>query len=804
MKFLKRLLLAISALLLPVIISFFVYRQYALPHYEGTLTIHVISDSTEVFFDSYGVPHIYAANEEDALAALGYVHAQDRLWQMELLRRIAAGRLAEVFGNKALQSDMFFAGTGIDEASQQAVKLLDPQSREFKLATAYLNGVNDFLLNGATPIEFTLLGITKKKFDLRDIYNIYGYMSFSFAMAHKTDPLLTSIRDDLGTDYLKDLGLGVNFNTTQIKTSDASADDYLAISSVITDILDRSPVPSFIGSNSWVIAPGKTANGKVIFANDPHIGFSQPGTWYEAHLNTPGYEIYGFYLAGTPFPLLAHNRHYAYGLTMFENDDIDFFREQTNPADTTQYKTTEGWKSYDIRNHQIPVKDSAAVNLQIRVSGHGPVMNGLIKGLDSKSPVAMSWVYTQNPLKLLEAVYGLSHARDITGFRQSVSLIAAPGLNVMYGDATGNVAWFASGKLYKVEEGVNTNFILEGSNGIDDKRTFLPFEKNPSAVNPDWNYVYSANNQHQPVENYVYPGYYLPRDRALRITNLLDSKNNWNKNDVLEMINDNTSPVAPTIARQISATLKSAALTDTEKNALAILSDWNGSHHLNSIAPTIYNRLLYRVLENSLKDELGEERFSLLLGTHLIKQMPEHFIANDESPWWDNVSTDAVRESRTDVIRLSFRQAVESLVAQLGADTRKWTWGKVHTVEYKHPLGTVAALRPFFNVGPFEINGSTEVINNLFFPFNDKGVYEVTGGPSTRRIIDFSDIENGLTVLPTGQSGNLFSKHYSDQAKLYAEGKFRKMMLNKHEIVSRSTRLLLVPSNKIENRVGTK
>lgn len=789
MKLIRKILLAILAIVVVLALFFTAYAYYQKPDYEGGKSLKNIDAETTVYFDEYGVPHIYAQSQKDAMTALGFVHAQDRLWQMELMRRIAPGRLSEIFGTKALNNDKFFAGIGIEEASEKAVAQLDKNSEVYKLSMAYLDGINQYLDEGKTPIEFLLVGVKKQKFTLVDVYNIFGYMSFSFAMAHKSDPLLTSLRDKLGMDYLNDLGVGGSFNTTKIPISKKV--EYTEISKSVAVLLENSPIPPFIGSNSWVIGPQKTKNGKVIFANDPHIGFSQPGTWYEAHLVSPDYEIYGFYLAGTPFPLLGHNREYAYGLTMFENDDIDFFSEQENPSNNNQYKTVDGWKKYSVRTKTIKVKDSSDVVLKIRESQHGPIMNDFVEQLKDKQPAAMSWVYTKEKLQVLQAVYGLSHAKGIDDFHKNVGLIAAPGLNVMYGDAKGNIGWFTSGKLYKMPKSVNPNFILDGTNGIDDKKEFLDFSKNPSAQNPDWHYVYSANNQPEAIDSYEYPGYYLPEDRGKRIDRLLKNDSNWDKNSVGKMINDNTSTVALEIVNVLENEIAND-LGGNEKNAFTELTKWKGSHGYNDVAPTIYNRFLFHFMNNTFEDEMGEENYKIFLTTHLMKQVIAPTVKNEKSLWWDDISTKP-KENRNVILLKSFTQAVADLESQLGNDISKWNWQRVHSVEHQHAFGSVILLKPFFNVGPFPIDGSNEVINNLFFEISENGEYKVKGGPSTRRIIDFSDIENSWSVLPTGQSGNFMSPHYDDQAELYNFGKFRKMKLNKNEIISTSTKLVFKP-----------
>lgn len=795
MKIVKKILLLILGLIVFVVIALIGYVFYLKPTYEGKQQLKNIQKETTVYFDDFGVPHIYANSQKDAMTALGYVHAQDRLWQMELIRRIAPGRLSEIFGSKALKTDRFFAGLGIDENSEKAIAQLDKNSEFYQLAMAYVDGINQFMEEGKTPIEFQILGIKKDKFTLKDVHNIFGYMAFSFAMAQKTDPLLTDIRDKWGAEYLKDFRLDGSLGKTQLKNYDNKSNEYAAISKSLTSLLDNSPVPAFVGSNSWVIAPQKTKNGKVIFANDPHIAFSQPCTWYEAHIVTPDYEMYGYYLAGTPFPLLGHNRNYAYGLTMFENDDIDLFEEEDNINNKNQYKTAKGFHNYKIRRETIKVKDSSDVVFDVRETQHGPIMNDLLEGIKNKKPVAMYWIFTQQNNQMLEAPYLLAHAKNLNDFRKGVSLIAAPGLNIMYGDAKGNIAWNTSGKLYKIDKTINSNFILNGTNGVDDKKEFLDFSKNPHAINPSWNYVYSANNQPEAVDGYLYPGYYLPQDRAKRIVQLLEPKNNWTKGDVEKMLNDNTSSVTASVTTNLVAALDTKAFSNTEKQAISMLKKWKGSNNLTDIAPTIYQKWIYKYLKNTFQDELGDTDFNMLLSTHILKQIIEPQSKNENSVWWDNVDTKSKKETRIEILTKSFQEAITALEKQLGKDVSSWTWNRVHTLEHQHPLGQVAALRSTFNVGPLAVSGSAEVINNLFFNFTDSGEYQVKGGPSTRRVIDFSDIENSTSILPTGQSGNPFSKHYNDQAEMYATGKFRKMKLNKEEIVKTSTKLVFTPVN---------
>jgi len=610
MRILKKTLrvLAVVVMLL-LIIGFFFFRSLK-PTYDGELKLENLQKEVQVFYDDYGVPHIYAQNELDARRALGYAHAQDRLWQMELIRRIAAGRLSEVFGEKLIRNDKFFSSLGIEEAAEKTIANLDTNSKAYKLAMAYLDGVNQFIKNGPTPIEFYLVGIEKEAYTIKDVYNVIGYMGFSFAIAHKTEPVLTEIKEKLGADYLKELNIPIE-NQTLIKNEKNSILES-RLAEAVNEVYEALPISPFIGSNSWVLGSEKTKNGKVIFANDPHIGFSQPSVWYESHIVTPDYEMYGYNLALTPFPLLGHNRNYAYGLTMFANDDVDFYFEENNPENDTEYMTPLGAKTYKIIKKNIKVKDGETVSYDLRISQHGPIVNDMIEQIDDERPIAMDWVYTNFDNKMLDVTYQMSHSKTLTEFKEAVKMIHAPGLNVMYGDAKNNIAWFASAKLHKFKNNVNSKLILNG-NSSDDEKEYLDFEENPQAINPSWNYVYSANNQPDSIAGMLYPGYYQPHDRATRIVNLLEAKNDFTKQDVMAMINDVTSATTTAIIKDVLIAIEGVDFSDKEGMALDILKTWDGNYKLESVEPTIYNRFMYEFLANTYKDELGKT-FNSLVG----------------------------------------------------------------------------------------------------------------------------------------------------------------------------------------------
>ncbi len=792
MKFLKKSLKTLLILVVLFLVGGWLYTKTLHPTYHGNLALIGLSEEVIVRYDAVGVPHIEAENQQDAYRALGFVHAQDRLWQMELIRRIAAGRLSELFGKQLLKTDVFFSGLGIEEASEKTIDKLDKTSEAYQLTMAYLDGINQFIENETSPLEFQLVGLEKEKYTLKDVYNVFGYMAFSFAIAHKTDPMLTEVKEKLGESYFRELVDSEFENLTFIK-NEKNAIIKSEYAKALQNIYNCLPISPFIGSNSWVLGPEKTKKGKVIFANDPHIGFAQPSVWYQAHIKTPNYEMYGFHLALTPFPLLGHNRKYAYGLTMFENDDVDFYYEQNNPKNPMEYKTPKGFLKYDFIEKRIKIKGAKDTVYQIKVSKHGPIMNDLISHLEDERPIAMQWIYTQLENELLDVGYDLSHANSLTSFKKGAAKLHAPGLNIMYGDAKDNIAWFASGKLYKYRDSLYTKTILNGASGKDEILEYLDFEENPQAINPSWNYVYSANNQPDSIAGMLYPGYYLAENRARRIVDLLAPKNDWTKEEVGDMLYDVLSPTAPEVIASLVKSLSTSSFSPSQKTAINMLKEWNGSYEKTAVAPVLYNRFVYEFQKNTFADEMGDA-FDLFVNTPFVEKVLPVQAARENSVWWDNVHTKDVKETKKEIVTTSFKNAFTFLQNQLGENVADWTWNRVASVEYGHALGNAGGvLRKIFNVGPFETVGGDQVINNQIFNIDSTGFYKISAGPSSRRIVDFSDVENSWGIVPTGQSGNVFSDYYKDQSQKYLDGEFVKMILNPKEIQETENILILSP-----------
>lgn len=788
MKIFKRIFFSLLALVILIIAAIYIFLLTQKPVYNGKVTVAGIHQKVDVYFDDYGVPHIYGQNEEDVFRTLGYVHAQERLFQMELIRRVSAGRLSELFGSQTMDVDKFFRMLGLAQhAEWSAREFSKNQDKQYYTnAVAYLAGINQYLENGKTPVEFRLLGIPKNKFTINDMFLIVDFMSFNFEMAFRTDPLMTKIQRRLGEKYLKDIPLGYVPGTLRVPAN-PNAQELATRACQFEDVVSSMPVKPWMGSNAWVVAPSRTASGKVLFANDTHIGYQQPCVWYEAYLECPGFDLYGNFLAGFPFPAIAHSHHHAWGLTILENDDLDFFEEHTDSLHPNQYFYKGEWKQMQLREEIIHVKDSGDLKMTCRSTVHGTVCSDVIHDFTdvTTSPVSACWTLVQFPSNLCEITYALAKAGTIDEFRNGISKLSSPGLNVVYGDSSGNIAWWTAAKLVKRPPHVEPRLLLDGASGHDDWMGYYDYAQNPYDINPASGYVYTCNNTPGTTDSISVPGYFVPEDRARVVTSFFSEQKKFTVADMNALNNNVTSPVSGNLAKYISGKISSANKNKSgaSKKAAEILSSWNGSMNTTDVAPVIYHRMLYEILKNMMGDELGQKDVFQFQQTHIQKNALVPLLMNDSSIWYDDITTKNKIETQQQVFDESFDSTISFLKNQLGDDVMQWNWGRVHAVEHAHPIGKQKPFDNFFNVGPFPMPGGNETINQEGFDLSPDGYYRIKFGPALRRTLDFADPEHGQSILPTGQSGNFMSAHYNDQAKLFVQGQTRPELMNKNEVM---------------------
>lgn len=829
LKWIKRILLGILLLLILGVAWAYFWLNGSKPVNTGQFQLKGLQSKVDVHYDDYGIPHIYADNNHDLYMAFGYVHAKDRLFQMEMLRRAGGGRLAEIIGHPLLKVDKMFRTLGLTEYARESAAYMETQKGTpmYNDIQAYLEGLNYYQEFGETPPEFGIIGIEKRPFTIEDLYLITGAMSFSFSQAQKTEPVVDFISRNYDEQYLHDIGLWHDSLESFIPSnnhlpengpvkkiqkeykpeerieegvSSRISDAAVEMALLMNEMEDILPFAPLEGSNSWVVSPKKTQSNKVLFCNDTHIGYLLPQTWYEAHLVAPNIELYGHFMAGIPFALVGRNRELSWGLTMLLNDDMDFYREEFDPANPNQYKYKGEWKSAEVTEHIIKIKGQEDTTIKVRTTLHGPVVNDIFDECDKMDAMSMFWTYTQLPNRTVDAFYGLNNSHDLTTFRSHLPLIHAPGLNVNYGDYEGNVAWWACATLIHRREGVNSWTVLNGSNGEDDPLGYYPFELNPRCINPEKGYIYSANDWPQAIADSTattgmvwYPGYYKPQYRADRIRELLEKRNDWDLTTMQEVMTDSRNIADSMLMSWFANELDGVnAINDSVYfDQFNFLLDWDGSYDPSLSQPTLFNAMLYNYLHLAMGDELGEDRFKLFLQTHQQQRTQNLLFDKKDSKWWDDIHTEK-KETRQDIIYAAYCKAIEQLREAYGSNPKVWTWRKACQLELKHPLGEVALFRPFFNVGPQSVYGGNETILQSGFKLDSTGHCKVFFGSQMRIMVDFANVDSSLNITPAGQSGHVMSDHYKDQFDLYCNRKFRPAFMGKDRIV-RFEKMELMP-----------
>lgn len=611
------------------------------PQRSGQLKLAGLQKAVSVHYDAWGVPHIDAQNDHDAYLALGYLHAQDRLFQMDMLRRIGAGRLSELFGQETFETDRFFRSLGISRFARQYAQRLSAETDKphVDLINAYQAGINHYIDSGKVPLEYRLLLTRPDYFDLADIAHVMGYMAYSFAEAFKTDALIDNVRGNLSERHAQDLVPGWPETLPPRRMVDSNISGLLdPLLQQISRAEQQLPAGQFLGSNAWVVNSKRSLNGAPLLANDPHIGYSAPAVWFEAHIRTPEHEVYGHFLAGIPFPLLGQTRRHAWGLTMLMNDEVDFYRERVNPDDPNQVRAGDaGWQNLTLHEEVIKVRGHEDRLLRMRSSRHGPIINDPAPGtpltaeIAARPPVSLFWNFLNPDNDAAEAFYGLPRAANMAEFEQSAALHGSPGLNLIYADVDDNIAMWAIGRLKRWPNSNNSYSLLSGSSGRDDFLGYQPFSANPRIINPPSGHLFSANNPYPtPGTQRVMPGYYAPSERAERLNELLDNDQQFDLARFKDMQLDTRRPQALAMLDDalplLEARLLGEDLQPTADRAAEILRAWNGTFTAEQVGATLFQRWQDNLMEALFADELGEQ-FAIFRNTELAeKKLVQHLL----------------------------------------------------------------------------------------------------------------------------------------------------------------------------------
>lgn len=775
--------ITVFLIVISVVIFSYLIINKSKPNYNTTLETKKISGDVNIYRDSIGIAYITANNDVDAAFALGYTHAQERLYQMDLIRRAASGRLSEIFGKKTVPFDKMFLTLGIKNAAKQ--KLYDLDQNTLDILQAYSNGVNYFIENNKSklPIEFSILNYIPKKWKPEHSLYIAKMLAWELNISWWTDFAFSHLINKFGKQKAEEILPEYDQNSTYIINDIAkyypdSKNDLIAVDKNFRKFIGFEG--THIGSNNWVVNGNKSTTGKPIIANDPHLSLQSPSRWYIAVIKTGDATVSGFTLPGVPAVVIGKNDNISWAVTNVMTDDADFYSEQLDSTGT-KYLLNGNWENLNFTKDTIYVKDDKNIPLQIKSTHRGPIIsdihlfNSLLPNKYRKnSTLSMRWVALENSGNELTSFIKLNKAKSFNDFKEALRYFYAPGQNFLYADNKGNIGYFCGARI-PIRNNNSPSFVYDGTSSQNDWKGYVPFEAMPSFYNPAKGFIATANNKVDPKFSYHITNLWEPDSRINRITNLLESKDKHSVKDFMTYQNDYYSDYASKLVPYILKAFENVDVKDKNLElTLKLLKKWDFKVFAESQTPTIYNVFLQKLIENTLEDELGK---TYLQEYRFIANVPYRVIMrllnNPESEWFDNIKTSG-REKRDDIIRKSLTDALTELEFYQGKDITNWQWGNIHTVTFKHNFsGKSTLVDKFFNVGPFPIGGDGTTVNNGEYNFNKP--YANNLGPSMRFIYDFSDKDNIYIVLPTGQSGHPFGKYYKNMTNYWLNGKYLKI-----------------------------
>ncbi len=793
MRVLRWILAVVSVVLVAAVGLWQWYRQASLPEQEGTLVVPSLRNPVQIVRDDAGVPTITAKSESDALFALGYAHAQDRLWQMEFNRRIGQGRISELVGPAGLDTDRFLRTLGIYRQAQAIVRELDPEARS--LLDAYCAGVNAYLdgHHDLAPVEFLLLRAARPGHWVpADVAAWILIMAWDLSAE--------AMRNELAR-----LRLAANFTKAEIDDfmplTDESAPptaDYVdlyrrlglpgrALADQARQLARLTPEAGFgaapvEGSNSWVVGGSRTASGRPMLANDPHLGLSSPSVWYFARLKAPGLDVLGATLPGVPFVVLGRNAHVAWGFTTTYADTLDLYLERIDPDHTDQYQTPDGLARFETRAELIRVRGADPVLLTVRSTRHGPVISGALAAADAALPpggspdhyvLALRWASLEAGDTTLRALRAMSHAADTRQFESALRDVTVVVQNVVFAGDDGHIGFRVAGRV-PLRRPDNDLHGLVPSPGWDaryDWKGWISPDELPRSVDPPQALIVTANQKVTP------PGYagYITMEwkapfRANRIEQLLQAAPRHDLASFERIQADVTSLAAREMMQALAAT---EPATPLGRAALQRLRLWDGTMRADAPEPLIYHAWIRRLKELIFEDDLGPLAPDLVEPASLTVAMLRVLSGRAHARnWCDDVRTP---EQHTDCLTLAAQaldQAAGELARQPG-DLQKLRWGRHHPAVFEHrPLSSVPLVHSWFEQRVPD-PGDSETINVGMLRLKGERPFEARAGPSFRAVYDLSGGFSGAWMFGPGQSGNPFSPQFGDLLEAWSKVRYR-------------------------------
>lgn len=757
------------------------------PQLSGKIQLKGIQQKVEIIRDTWGIPHIYAKNRKDLSFAQGYVHAQDRFWQMEIGRRAAYGTLSEIFGEEVLEVDIASRTFGFARLAKQDLGLLNTEVRT--LLAAYTKGINAFLATHikSVSVEFSLIQQQPKRWTVLDTLAFSRLMTFQLSHGWQHQLLRTKLIEAVGPAAANELEVHYDPSNPAILEDGIDVSGFRLKENAVVRGASHPLLMQNGGSNSWSIAPNKTTTGRPLLANDPHLRLGAPAIWYENHLHAPDFHVTGVTIPAFPLVLIGHNEHISWGITLAFMDCEDLFAEKFKPDNPNYYEYKGKWEKVNIVEEDIWIKgEEEPYELQVKSTRHGVIVSE-VAGYSNQQIALQSNALQAG--RSFQSWYQLNQAKNWKDFVHALSFMDAPQLNIIYADVNDNIGYWVTGKVPIRAKGQG-RVVVPGWTGEYEWVGTVPFMEMPHALNPQKDYVITANNK---IIKEDYPHYlgdvWMNGYRANRLETLMQQKEVISPLACQQMQMDIHCIPGKAFAdlyQPLAAALEDH-FTNYEK-ALFLLANWDGELRADRVEGSLYTLVRQFLMENLLKNDLSTELMDAFqgVGVHKIMGPVNEFkghesftllrLLNDPNSIWIKRSG-----GRKKLLTDALNHAVHWLTDRLGTDLQDWTWGSIHHAMFAHIMGERAALAKVFNIGPIPISGDADTPFQTSPMFNNIPNKQLISA-SYRQVLDVGNWENCKAVMPPGQSGHISSRHYQSQLELWLKGDLRPMLWSRAQV----------------------